>query len=801
MELIPWWTMLPRAVDPTTAQTNALRAQALRMQLAEQQRTDEARNALAAAAGGPGGLSSPEAISALMRVDPRAGIALAQQMQSRNALMGMFGAGGAPAAGSTGGTTAGAALPPGTGGSVGGFIEPPSPDQVRNALAAGADPKTVMGVMEFGTKMAHSQAQTQAEQEKIVRDEYKYATDQMWPAVSAWKDNVKKFGIDRANQLYYEQRKSINDQLRNSGAVSAIKDRLRDDVPPAEAERNILGFRGSMEQEKEARAARKEEATIFKPEFTGDVIGADGKIESGVPLAYGGPNGYIDTRTNTPAKLAAQPNIVKIGTQPQFGGGGVAAGQEGVHGADYLKTLQPGLSTQVKALAEGRMQFPSGFALRSPYWQQMLQAVAQYDPSFDAVNYNARYRTRVDFTSGPSARAMTSFNTAIGHLGTLLDAAEKLNNRDWPVYNTVANYLTTQRGDPRVVEFNTAKQAVSDELTRAFRMTGGNVSDIKGWEENLSSAGSPAQLRGAVRQAVTLLASRIDAIGQQYRRGMGTTSDVLDLLTPHAKATLKKLPGGSDLIEEESGVAAPGASGGAATPASIAPNQQGQTIEPSGGAPDIATSAPAQAMQPEQSAQVSNRSGGSGPIAIGDSIARGFQRFGGVSGTGKDLAPTDTTVDAAGGRSPSTILTYLKNLPDGALRGRHVIFSTGVSNAPNEIGLVPQQLAELKRLGAAGVRVVGVGTRAGEEGGQHFDLGPYNAQIQGFAKAAGDDFLGGLPAVVHPSRDYYRQAAGRNQRGEQPPPAAVAKLKEGIPTRFGNGQVWTLRNGQPERVQ
>lgn len=33
------------------------------------------------------------------------------------------------------------------------------------------------------------------------------------------------------------------------------------------------------------------------------------------------------------------------------------------------------------------------------------------------------------------------------------------------------------------------------------------------------------------------------------------------------------------------------------------------------------------------------------------------------------------------------------------------------------------------------------------------------------------------------------------------PPQAAAQLKEGANTRFANGQVWTLRNGQPVRVQ
>jgi len=147
-----------------------------------------------------------------------------------------------------------------------------------------------------------------------------------------------------------------------------------------------------------------------------------------------------------------------------------------------------------------------------------------------------------------------------------------------------------------------------------------------------------------------------------------------------------------------------------------------------------------------------------GVVAIGDSIARGFQKFGGAPGTGADLDPTNTTVNAAGGRSPETILRYLKNLPTGSLAGKKVVFSTGVSNGPDQVGLVPQQFEELKRLGAADVVVAGVGTKAGMEGGRYYDLNRYNSLIQGYAQKAGDSFLGALPAVVHPSSDYYKSA-------------------------------------------
>ena len=217
------------------------------------------------------------------------------------------------------------------------------------------------------------------------------------------------------------------------------------------------------------------------------------------------------------------------------------------HGDDYLKSLPSSDATIVKALAEGRKSFPTSFALKTPYWRNMLQQVANYDPSFDEVNYQARAKTRSDFSSGTSAKNITSFNTAIGHMGTLYDAADKLDNSTFRTYNTVKNWVKSETGAPEVNNFKIAAQAVSDELERAFRGTGGNLHEIQQWQERLSSSNSPAQLKDAVKTGVELLRSRIDAVNEQYKRGMGTTADVTSLLNPKALETLKKLPGGGDI--------------------------------------------------------------------------------------------------------------------------------------------------------------------------------------------------------------------------------------------------------------
>lgn len=287
-----------------------------------------------------------------------------------------------------------------------------------------------------------------------------------------------------------------------------------------------------------------------KPEAGADelyTVTSNGKQVTAVKDPNG--NGFLDFQSR---QLIPDAVVVgKVGAAPPGGGaGGSPPGDTSLRGDDYIKSLPSAMQMQVKALADGRMQFPSGFALKSDYWQKMLQAVSQYDPDFDAVNFNARAQTRKDFTSGKSAQNITSFNTAIGHLGTLEKAANDLGNRWNPTYNTVANWAESAKGDPRIVNFNTARQAVADELTRAFRGSGGNVADIKGWEESINSSNSPEQLHAAIEQAVNLLGSRIDSVGEQYRRGMGTTADITELLSPAAKKTLEALPNGKEILDE-----------------------------------------------------------------------------------------------------------------------------------------------------------------------------------------------------------------------------------------------------------
>lgn len=245
-------------------------------------------------------------------------------------------------------------------------------------------------------------------------------------------------------------------------------------------------------------------------------------------------------------KLEVDPfgTLANAATNSVGGGKSTAPGQPGTEqtiGTDYLSTIPKPLADQVKALAEGRLAFPAGFALKSPYWQNMLQMVSQYDPSFDAVNFNARAAMRKDATSGTMAKSATAINTAIGHLDTLSKAADSLNNTNFGAYNSVANWVASNTGDPRVKVFENTRKAVVDELTRVWRGTGGSEGDIKSWEATLGAAGSPAQLHAVIKNIGELMESRLHALEDQYGKGMGTTENGLQLVSPKNAELLNRL--------------------------------------------------------------------------------------------------------------------------------------------------------------------------------------------------------------------------------------------------------------------
>ena len=214
---------------------------------------------------------------------------------------------------------------------------------------------------------------------------------------------------------------------------------------------------------------------------------------------------------------------------------------------EVLQRLSPGDAAMVKRIAEGKQPLPSGLALSKPYWQRVMQLVNDYDPSFDAITYNARSNALKDITSGVTSRQIKSLNTVMQHLEQFNTAGIALDN--WKTSelgvatssaNAVNNWIKEKRGDPRLTDFTIAADAVSNELEKAFKGNNPAVTGIKAWREQLSPNMSPEQINAATSSLLKLLNGQIDSVAGQFNTAFGTSKQLPDFLSPGARATFNK---------------------------------------------------------------------------------------------------------------------------------------------------------------------------------------------------------------------------------------------------------------------
>lgn len=167
---------------------------------------------------------------------------------------------------------------------------------------------------------------------------------------------------------------------------------------------------------------------------------------------------------------------------------------------------------------------------------------------------------------------------------------------------------------------------------------------------------------------------------------------------------------------------------------------------------------------------------------VGDSIAVGFNKFGGIPGTsiGRVSTPGAAAFSAAGGRNPQQVLDYITANQE-FLRGQNVLLSSGLMNAggpekaEQSMDLVQQQIEALKSVNSNLVL-------AGVDRGRFAQINP---QLAALATKENVPFAGPLPTSdIHPGPEGYRQYAASATSMLKVDPANVA---QGV--QQGEGQV------------
>jgi len=158
----------------------------------------------------------------------------------------------------------------------------------------------------------------------------------------------------------------------------------------------------------------------------------------------------------------------------------------------------------------------------------------------NAQTYKSKQAFLTDLAhSGPTSAGgiARSGGAVFAHIDLLDQLIDGLQNKNIPYVNAIQQKFKQETGQPAPTNFDAQKQLVASEIGRFIIARGGTLADRKEFEDNLSKAKSPQQLRGVI-------ATYRDDIGQQLyaqyaqAKGLGADKEYLGVLTPAARFIL-----------------------------------------------------------------------------------------------------------------------------------------------------------------------------------------------------------------------------------------------------------------------
>jgi hypothetical protein len=233
--------------------------------------------------------------------------------------------------------------------------------------------------------------------------------------------------------------------------------------------------------------------------------------------------------------------------------------RSGATGEQLLEQLPKGFADQVKGINEGRIPYPSGFVMKTPFGQILTQAVAQYEPGVDATQYGARSTMRKDLakTSPGSAGGQITFaGTSINHLADVAKSAEALDNSNGlgiaplgHLINNIRSLGTTQAG--KVSKLEGDLQHYGQEVTKFYAGSPGGEGERARFLNSMGAAKTKEEIINALQAERDLIPGRISELRNRIQSTMGASADQYtkqldqaERALPEIDAILRRMRGG-----------------------------------------------------------------------------------------------------------------------------------------------------------------------------------------------------------------------------------------------------------------
>jgi hypothetical protein len=242
-------------------------------------------------------------------------------------------------------------------------------------------------------------------------------------------------------------------------------------------------------------------------------------------------------------------------------------------GQQVLDGLPAGQANLVRRfgnyLADESKELPRGKE-RGPF----LELVSSVYPDWDSAHYESRRDVVKSATGdGKIANSRNALNLTIQHMGEMWDRMQQVNPGEYPATNWAQQqyHMTAGFGDKEVKGayggYEDANEGVASEMARVFKGGAPTQTEVNQYRQHAGINEPRSAQEGGFRTRAHMLASRLGIINRQLQEGLNTPGKNYQLLTPESIDTLKKLPGGDEILSRAGVAATPAPAAAGAAPA------------------------------------------------------------------------------------------------------------------------------------------------------------------------------------------------------------------------------------------
>jgi hypothetical protein len=325
-------------------------------------------------------------------------------------------------------------------------------------------------------------------------------------------------GMAAGGQMDYQR------NMQQSSLAATYQSLIQSGVPPAQAQAMTL----NPELLK----------TLAPQHFAKPTFGDVGMSPTGIPI-----KGWIDSNTRKVTDAAGNP-IGGTGTSASQG----PADDTSLTGPAYIDAIRsdprfgPQKADLVQGIVAGKLPYPSGMLLKTPYGQWLQGAISQADPNLNAQTYQQRQKAFNDFYGGGKDQSgVQQIRQAADHGVALIGSLDRLGNYSGgslvnKPLNEIGNAIGTN------VEYGPAQlnvHALADELSKIWKGGGNSDAEVRAWENGFPVNGTIAQQRAAVGKAAELYEGGIKAMERKHSDSFGSIAPTLPpIIDPQAEQSI-----------------------------------------------------------------------------------------------------------------------------------------------------------------------------------------------------------------------------------------------------------------------